>query len=270
MTPPHGASTSLAIRFDSLTNKGRNVTRQRGVTLTGYAMVLALLVVVSMSAIQALQSETGNAIVATANDIGTPRRTFDELRQNPNPTGAINPLSPPPGPTPDPLVPPVAQATPPGYSFGGVNYQSGYPTPPADLDPGTPYNSDSEAYAFSEGGAAADPAFVMPNQQVPPPYVNICSMYIHYTPTTSNNTIGPFSVSVPGDILGYAMTNTELDNTDGWIDGTAPATANDYRDDRAFESSEFSNINVSGNTFLVSSLTAQNNNADDVRIFFAC
>ncbi len=248
------------------------MNNQRGVTLTGYALVLALLVVVSLGAIEAMQSSTSNVIDLTATDIGQPRATLDELRRNPNPVGAVDPLNPPPGPTPDPLLPPSSQPLPPGYSFNG-NYQSGYPTPgPADLNPGTPYNSDVDAFLFHEGGTVADPAFVVPNAVIPPPYTNICSMYLHYTPTTSGTSIGPITVSVPGNILGYAADNDDLDDTDGWIDGTLPGVGNDYRDDRQFESSERdpSNILISGNNFVVNSLTAQNNNTDEVRIFFAC
>ncbi len=249
-------------------------TGQRGVALTEYALTFALLVFVTIAAIGVLEENSGDAIVATGDQIGEPRATMEELRQNPNTPAAVDPQNPPPGPPADLFNPPAPQPTPSGYAFVNINYQSGYASPSLDLNPDSaiPYQSDTVAFLFNEGGGppAASP-FVAPNSTGVLPNLNVCSMYLHYTPQTSGNIIGPVSVQVPGDIIGYAATNSELDNTDTYLGGSLPAGGLDFRGDRAFEGSEIAAITISGgNTFTVSSLQANNNNTDEIRIFYNC
>lgn len=247
---------------------------QRGAALSEYALMFALLVFVTMAAVAVLEDNSGDVIIATGDQIGDPRATMEELRQNPNAPAAVDPQNPPPGPPADLFNPPAPQPTPTGYSFVNINYQSGYASPNLDLDPDSaiPYQSDSVAFLFNEGGGPpVSSPFVAPNSTGVPPNVNVCSMLLHYTPQTSGNTIGPVSVQVPGDIIGYAATNSELDNTDTYLGGNLPAGGIDFRGDRAFESNEISTISISpSNTFSVPSLTANNNNTDEIRIFYNC
>lgn len=70
---------------------------QRGATLTEYAMLIGLVVVVAIGAIGRLQSESGSYLVKTGSDVGTPRPLAADI--NPDLAAAPPWLTQPPAPT---------------------------------------------------------------------------------------------------------------------------------------------------------------------------
>lgn len=249
---------------------------ERGSTLTGYSLLVAAFAVVSLGAIAGLNDSSESFLTQTGADIGAPREST-ELLTNGVSSGTSNPvplpnslLNPPTGPVSNGTTAPPSQPLPPGFTASpSVSYQQGYSTPPPDLDPsdGSPYRSDTVLFMFNEGGGA--PAVPIPNQVVTPTPALVCSMYLSYTPENDGD-LFDISVTVPGPIVGYAATDSDLTATDEWLGAGSPAGGQDFRNGRAFESNEISRINITGSTLLVSELFAVNSNTDDMRLFYDC
>ncbi len=254
-------------------NNNRLPTSERGATLTGYALTVALVVVMGLGSMELLDRTSEEVLRETGDQIGDMRPTLGELRQNPNAVALVTPQNPPPGPPADIANPPIPQATPPGYSFQNVNYQAGYASPILDLVPDpniNPYQDDNVAFVFSEGGGVPPAGFVVPNATAAVPGPEVCSLYLRYSARSSSATSGPIQVETPGEILGFAATNGQLDNTDTWLGGQDPAGDIFFRNSRAFESSEINSIAVVGSTMSIPQLRAVNTNTDELRIFYNC
>lgn len=256
-------------------NRNNNIsqTKERGATLTGYALTVALVIVMGLGSMKLLDRASGEVLVETGDQIGDMRPTLTELRQDPSAPAAVAAQNPPPGPPADIANPPIPQPPPTGYSFQNINYQQGYASPILDLIPNpliNPYQDDNLGFIFNEGGGPTPAGFVAPNATAAVPGTGVCSLYFRYSPRSSSSSVSPIQIEVPGDILGYAATNTELDDTDTWLGGQDPAGDIFFRPDRSLESSERSSVAVSGSTLTIPSLTAQNDNTDELRVFYNC
>ena len=246
---------------------------ERGSTLTGYALIVALVMVLGVGSIQMLDRVGGEVLVETGDQIGDMRPTLDDLRQNPNAPGPVTPQNPPPGPPADIVNPPAPQAAPVGHTFLNVNYQQGYASPILDLVPNptlNPYQDDDLGFLFEEGGGAPPFGFIIPNStgQIPGP--SVCSMYLRFSARSALSSAGPFQINVPGAILGYAGTETELDNTDAWLGGQNPAGSIGFSPSRSLASDELSSISISGGSLTIPQLITTNTSTDELRIFYNC
>ena len=109
----HSVST-----FDSQPGSAPRDAKQRGATLTGYAMTVALMVVMSLGSMKALEDNGETFLEETGRDIGTPRRSADDAAVNQlaylsdagNSLGAAAaapPITTPPITTPPITTPPI-------------------------------------------------------------------------------------------------------------------------------------------------------------------
>ncbi len=272
---------------------------ERGATLTGYALTMAVMVVVGLGSMSALERNSETFLEDTGTAIGEPRPSAEVAAQtgqlaslpaglnysnsngqlsnpsNPNANGSTT-TTPTTAPPTTPAAP-TASATgssssapnPSGSSNVAIqaSYQAG-----DDLNAsgGSPFQSDTDLNVFNEGKVTLTSPWVVPGTN-PAITLNagesVCGYYVHYAPSSSNATITNTTVTFPGEVLSAIGSNDGLDDTDAWMDGGVPNSPS-YRGSRSLENGEAPS--VTGNSITYGQLYAVNGNQDDTRVFTRC
>jgi Flp pilus assembly pilin Flp len=257
----------------------RRRSAERGATLIGYAVLTAVLVVASLSGIQAVDQSSQTVLGDTASSVGTPRPSVSATKTAPvsaappwaTPTGAgycspgldgcplgaqlpFNPSDHVPTMDTIPSTGPVAPPALPNDDLDLVNSQvdvyvvqeslvqmNGEWTPPDGDDPlsGTPMT----------------PTGVLPGAK-------ICSFIVHTSPGSGTYTYVA-SIQFQGQILGTAYDSNlgQTGDTFASPDLTLASSAD-------LESGE-DNFSVAGDTLNIQFETSKKSN-DELRVFVAC
>lgn len=245
---------------------------ERGATLTGYALSLALLVVMSLGSIKVLESSGETYLIETGSKIGEPRPTFDEMTYTGTGSGTPPSTTPTTTPTtPSPTANPQGTVTNAPLAFGPqVNAFGTYPTNNnLNCKKPCPYTSDSEVFVFGEGKIELTSPWVVPGTN-PEVILDagdaVCVYYLHFSPNTTKATIQNVEVNFNGTVLSVIGDNKGLDETDGWSGGTTP-TAN-YQYNRELDNKETPSINDTSISF--NRLRDNLGRQDNARIFVEC
>lgn len=249
---------------------------QRGATLTGYGLLMAGIVVVSLGAIEAVNTSSETVLADTASSVGTPRASVDETKANPVP-GA----------------PPWVGANGPGLCSAGHDgcaLGTKVAVNPADYEP--PFISGDVVWAGSAEGVDLSTmqsdtqgfmfleSVVQVNGEWEPPQSDpdgnpnvsgvlpgdlVCTYIIHTSPSTPNASEYKFHMDIDfqGEVLGTAY-NSEF-AVDPIFKGTGTSTpAANYLEIGTDD------YNISSNNLEVHDFFTAANTFDEIRVFVKC
>lgn len=275
---------------------------ERGSSVTGYALTVALMVVVALGSMTALETSSEEFLASTGDKIGEPRESAQIAASNvqhtygktnsagsgqaPPATTSGNTNSPTTT-TPQPTTAPTTK--PPKLTKKATGSTGEAPPPTGDtnvLIRGSYQKKDNiDASKKPKGSSTAmfadddalnvfsEAMVVLTNPWVIPGTTtslnvgeSVCGYYVHYTPVSKNAGVSNVSVAFPGAVLSVVGGDKELDDSDEWADDEFQ-TPDRYRKSRQLENGEFPEI--SGNT-LTFSLYAVRGNQDDARVFTRC
>ncbi len=270
MTSPR---TAYARRIDRLKSSS-----QRGATLTGYALLVALLTVTSLAAIEALGSTSSDYLDETGEQVGTARQSkFDANAGAPGGGGGGGGGAPgtgvvPPGPA---TVFPPGIPTPPGVPAptlvsGDIVFPTGGGVPPtADLSGNGPWDDDQYSFIFTEATWTQVGPLTVAGETGPivlQDGVTYCSYIYHFSPVVNEAFSPPTTIDFQHTVVGVAGSTAAMEATDDITpnEGSyAPTSA--YPHD--FENNDNVSVNGSEVTFDVYAVT---NGADNARIITEC
>lgn len=241
---------------------------ERGVTLTSYALVLALFVAGLAGIVKSVSDGSGELLIETGNDIGSARDNqifYETTVLESAPSWVVSTTEAPTTTTttepttttttePPPPTPPT-----PTITSGNGSYEGPMPNG-ADMTQNGPYDSDDTVFLLSEGTHTLTSDLTVGGTTIPAGTV-VCSYYLHYSPASSSaGTSVTFDFGAP--VLGAATSDRDLDDTDVF-----GADDVDYRGGRSMEDGD--GFSISGTT-VSAAPWAVGANQDDARIFVAC
>lgn len=257
-------------------------TYQRGATLTGYALLVALLTVVSLAAIEALGNTSSDYLDETGEQVGAPRPSkFDAGAAGTGGApaagggGGGGPAGAPPGPAAafDPGIAAPASIPAPTLIAGDVVFPTGGAVPPtADLSGTGPWDDDGYSFVFIEAQwTQPTDLTVTGNSNWGGNFTLVagttyCSYIYHFSPIVNEGDSPSTTIDFQYDVVGVAGSQAALEATDDVspLDGTyAPTSAYAHK----FENSDQADVNGTEVTFDVFAVT---NGADNARIITEC
>ena len=275
-------------RLMKLTRRGSQT--ERGATLTGYALLTSLLLVVSISGIQALNESSEIVLADTATSVGTPRPPVEDVKTQPVPAAPAWAVNPDTG-----LCSVGIDGCPLGVQQIPLDRDAHRPLigNPAGLAPDLPFNDFNDifnpdpingVFVAQESQVLLNGEFTPPNgdrpasgtAQVPGtalPGDMICSFIVHASPGSGNGTVSygevdPVTIVFDGPILGAAYDDSTTGVNDRTsLNGLFGDPALQYRGAKLQNGDNYS---YSGNTLTLEPLKATNGGKDQVRVFTLC
>ncbi len=239
---------------------------ERGISLTSYALALALLVSGLAGVVRSLSEGSGDLLIETGNDIGAARDNqlfYETTVLETAPSWVVSTTVAPTTTTESTTTTTDAPAPPepptPEVAGGDGSFEGAVPDG-ADLTATGPWDDDDTVFLFSEGAHTLTADLTVGGTTIPAGTV-VCSYYLHYSPTQSSaGSSVSFDFGAP--VLGAATSDGDLDATDSF-----GASGVSYRGSRQMEGGD--NFTISGTTVSVAPW-AYGSNQDDARIFVAC
>lgn len=264
-------NTCFVTMFASM-NCFRRARNERGATLTGYALLMSGLVVISLGAIQAMNTSSDAVLSDTGDAVGNPRLSVEETKTNPVP-------SPPPwvgargegtcsaGYDGCPLGTAIA-FDPASYEPPGLSGDIVYGGAAQDVD-FTNLHDDSVASVYLETVVQLNgewqPPQTDPDGSPAPVTVQpgelVCTYIVHASPVTAGMKYD-FTIDFQGEVLGTAY-NSDFDVDPVFAaSGTSFPAANYVEGDDGF--------NVSANQLDVNDFKGDPPSYDEIRVFVRC
>jgi Flp pilus assembly pilin Flp len=249
----------------------RRARDERGATLTGYTLLMAGLVVVSVGAIR-LVNESSDAVLSdTGSSIGNPRVSVEAVKAAPAPAA-------PPWAVSD-----TGYCTP---GFDGCPLGTTLAVDPAAYQPpnmsgdiqwgGTAESIDFANLADDAGAFVMLESVVQLNGEWQPPQSdsdtnpapvlvqpgeNVCTYVVHAAPLTGTGDFN-FDIQFQGEVLGTAY------NSDFDVDSVFTASGATYPAANYIEASD--NFDISGGSLTANGLQNNLNATDEIRVFVRC
>jgi hypothetical protein len=262
---------------------------ERGDTLTGYALITSLLLVVSITGIQALNTSGGIVLADTATSVGNPRPPVEDVKTQPVPDAPAWAVSPDDG-----LCTPGIDGCPLGVQQVPLDRDAhrplvGIPPLPAPDLPASDFNNIFDPdpvtgiFVAQESQVLLNGEFTPPSgdkpasggEQIPAtaqPGDMICSFIVHVSPGSGNGNVKyglllPVTVTFDSPIIGTAYDSGTDNNARTSLNGLFGDPDLQYRTAKLASGDKYS---YSGNTLTLEPFNASNGGKDQVRVFTLC